>query len=397
MDLFLTFVSLASCVLDARCKADLKTPEPIPGKSLKFLQLLVRHGARTPLTPLLPALSRGYWLCDSSEAIAPRIHAAPVEHYRRFKQVLDQRVTDFPPNCREGDLLVSGMEQHRNLGKFIYDYMRAQKLIAEDLPLNPSHLNVRCSPVERTLRSAQSFLHGCFPPQSPNEVIDIVTDTHEHSLLRLDYKHYRDAKNVYEKWVQSKAYEKWLNVTWDGISAFAKELGYGTKNETAVNDVCDWIGAYYCSDKRLPVNATKSVIEACQKSYADWGWELFESNYTVMGAPIMRELVRVPKEVVNGSSSVKFSLESSHDSAVSAIMVFLHDRLNMTWVPPYASYLGLELWKGDKDAKYTVRWTFNGNEIPLREMKNETRVEWDAFLEAYSDMNKYCLDWEAQI
>jgi hypothetical protein len=133
------------------------------------------------------------------------------------------------------------------------------------------------------------------------------------------------------------------------------------------------------------------------KGSADWGWDLFESNYTVLGAPIMRELVRIPKAVVNGESRVKFSLESSHDSVVSAIIVFLHNRLDVKWGPPYASYMGLELWKGDEDPRYIVRWTFNGNEIPLREMNNETRVEWGSFLEAYKDMDKYCLDWNAGV
>jgi acid phosphatase len=351
---------------------------------------MVRSGARSPL--INPdAVSHGYWLCDTEDALAPRIHAAPIDHFRRFRQVLDQRLTDWPPNCRSGDLILSGMDQQKSLGQFYHEYLFDNNRLFSSLPIPPSQLNVRASDLERTFRSAQGFLAGCFPPQSPNEIIDILTDTSDGSLLRLNWAWFQDGIAMRDRYTQTDQYKDFIDAAWSNISDFAAEIGITSKSDTNIEAVCNYVTTHTCADKRLPVTAG-SINETCFSILGSFWYDFFESNRTVLGSYIVRELMRIPKLVANQSSEVKFSLESSHDSAMAAVMVFLSGRLGYENLPPPASHLSLEMWKGDGDADFTVRWVLNGRLVPLREMGDATEVGFRAFLEAYKDMDRYCLE-----
>jgi acid phosphatase len=352
-------------------------------------------GARSPLNPYLPTIARGYWLCDSDGASAPRIHAAPVDHFRRFRQVFDQRLSDWPPNCRCGDLIVAGMNQHKLLGQLFHSYLFETNKLFDGLPIPPANVYVRCSDVERTFRSAQSFLDGCFPPQSPNEVIDIETDTDSGSFLRLNPDWFSDGREVRARWIATHSYADLINETWAAIEDFAEYLGIpsSAKSEDAIEAVCDLALSYFCSDKRLPSSANATIQKVCLAALGNLTFGLLESNKTVLGSYIVRELLRVPRQVANGTSVVKFALESSHRTAVAAVLVFLSGRDGFVARPPLASHLTYELWRGSGDADYTIRWAINGDEVPLREFEGATQAPFGSFLERYSDMDRYCLSF----
>jgi acid phosphatase len=351
---------------------------------------MIRSGARSPL--ISPdTVSHGYWLCDTDAALAPRMHAAPIDHFRRFRQVLDQRMCDWPPNCRSGDLILSGMDQQNSLGKFYNHYIFDDNRLFNSLPIPPEQLSVRASDAERTFRSAQGFLAGCLPAQSPNEIIDILTDTSDGSLLRLNWEWFKDGVDMRNRFVNTDAYKDFIDDAWANISDFAAEIGITSKSDENIEAVCNYVATHQCADKRLPVTAG-SLNETCFNILGSYWFDFLESNKTVLGSYIVRELMRVPKLVVNKASEVKFSLESSHDSAIAAVMVFLSDRIGYGYLPPPASHLSLELWKGDADEDFTIRWVLNGTPIPLRELKNATEAPFQQFLAAYQDMDKYCLE-----
>lgn len=388
--MFVSLIIFAVC--EDSCVAPLVTPAPVPNKELKFVQIMIRHGARSPIAAYLPYVSRGHWLCDGAGAYGSRMHAAPMEHYRRFLQLLDQPLVDYPPNCKSGDLTTVGMEQHHNLGQFYHKYLFENHQFFKSLPVPPEEIRIRCTDVERTFRSAESFLHGLFPPQSPNEIIEILGDTSDGSSLRVNFDWYEDARDVRDRWFATEQFQKWLDENWEVVKDAAVELGMGEKNWKNLNDVCDFVSTHFCSDKMLPSFISEAVIDRCPAILGNITWDLLETNKTVIGSYIVRELMKAPIEVVNGTSKVKFALMSSHDTSLAAVLVFLKDRMDHIKVPGFASHLLLELWKGEEDPDYTIRWVMNGEPVPLREMEDRTEVPFSDFLNAYSDMNKYCLD-----
>jgi acid phosphatase len=385
---------LLTAALDVDCVAPLLTPAPVAGKSLKFLGVMTANGARAPLNAYLPPIGRGYWLCDTDGAPAPRIHAAPIDHFRRFRQIFDQRLSDWPPNCRCGDLIVTGMAQAEALGALYRAYLFDNTRLFDSLPVPPSNTFVRCSDSERTFRSAEAFLQGCLPAQSPNEVIDVTTDTASGSLLRLNPDWFRDARDVRARWTATAEYAALVNATWEAIADFAAVLGVYEESEDAIEAVCDLAAAYYCSGKRLPSSANTTVQRACLEALGNFTFGLLESNATVLGSYIVRELLRPARLFANGTSDAKFALESSHQTAVAAVLVFLSGRGAFVARPPLRSHLAYELWRADGDADYVIRWAINGREVPLRECDGRTQVPLGEFLEKYRDMDRYCLHFD---
>lgn len=388
MLLLLLRLSLA----EESCVAPLVTPPPVPNKELKLVQIMVRHGARSPLAAYLPYMARGYWLCDGDDSYSPRMHAGPSNQFRRFKQVLDPRIADYPPNCKLGDLTTVGMEQHHKLGELYHRYLFAQHRLFHELPVPSDEIRVRCTDIERTFRSAESFLHGAFPPQGPGEVIDVLADTEDGGTLKMEFEWFKDARDVRDRWFASDEFKKWLDEEWEIVKDVAIELGVGEKSQANLNSVCDFISTHYCSGKSLPSFVTDDVQKTCTGVLGNMTWNMLETNRTVIGSFMVREIMKVPLAMVNGTSKVKFTLLSSHDTALAAVLVFLQGRMGRVMVPGFASHLVMELWKADDDQDYTIRWALNGEPIPLREMGNNTTVFFNEFLEAYSDMNKYCLE-----
>lgn len=376
---------------DDKCVAPLISPPPVEGKTLRFVQVLTRHGARSPLNPFLPKKNRGYWLCDSDDAISSRVHAAPAKHYRRFHQILDRDLVDYQPNCKSGDLLIKGMIQHRNLGQFYHEYLFDNHKLFETLPVDPSEIFVRCTDIERTFRSAEGFLYGAFPVQSNNEVIDIVTDTSDVALLRTNAEWCPDLKEVNEKWYSSEECTKWVDEKWEIVKDMGRIMGITEKSPSNLNEICDFVSTHFCDDKRLPIEATEEVQQTCLNVSGSYIIDYYKSNSSVPASYTMRELVRVA-DSFSTTQKPKFSLMSSHDTTVTAAVIFLNEKYEIYRIPPFASHLSMELWKSDEDTDYTVRFALNGTPIPLLKLDNQTEVPYEEFKKAYSSMNDFCLN-----
>ena len=383
---------------DDQCVA---TPDAFPAKvtdkKLKFVEVLTRHGARAPLGAYdVPVQYRGYWQCDSDDAVAPRMHAAPIEHYRRFKQVIDQRLTEYLPNCRSGDLTLTGMMQQQKLGeayhKYLYETTNLFDSVNEVIP-DPSTIYARCSDVERTFRSAQAFLHGAFPPQSPNEIIDIIADTSDGSLLRPNKDWCQDMTDAWNKHIDDPEYEKWVSDNGETVKPVIDFLNLGEVNGDNLNTACDYVCTHYCDDKQAPSVVTDEIEQVCLNVTGSYLYDYYLSNSSVTASYTMRELLRIPKLIRNNNSSVKFALMSSHDTTVAAVNALLGGvTARQARIPPYASHLLLELY-ADNDGTLYIRFALNGKEIPLAQCNNQTMVKFDEFVEKYSEINNYCKEF----
>lgn len=381
--LFTLLLSFSTSI-PPQCVGELKTLPPIEGKNLEFVQVLTRHGARCPQDTYTPETNRGYWVCDSDDAFSPRMHAAPVEHYRRFKQVIDRRLITYPPNCKAGDLLTRGMDQQYRLGSFFHDYIFNQTRLFSSLPPNPEEIYARSSDEERAFRSAQSFLHGVFPPQSPDEIIDIWTDTSSKSILKPVPDYCQEFSELNKKHIESEKYLQWTDKHWtEELDKFAKTLSLD-KSGYNLNLVCDYVATHVCNDKRLPADVPQTIVDDCFTVLKEYIYDLYEENSSIPGSYIMRELLRISNGFVNKTSKVKFSLMSAHDTTVASILILLQNQRfsDVLYRPPYASHLLMELWKGDSDDDYTVRFALNGKAINLY-LFNSTEVLYKEFVKRY--------------
>ena len=383
--MFFNFLNLILSY-DNQCVAPHISPPPVSDMEILYVQVLLRHGARTPMNAYGPFTHRGYWLCDSDDAYAPRMHGAPLNQYRRFKHVLDPRLVEFLPNCRAGDLLLEGMAQHHRLGQFYHKYLFETLHLFEDDP-KTEELYVRCSDIERTLRSVQSFLHGFYPPPVPNTIIDIFTGSEDLSLLRPNNAFCKDLSETTNSRNQDPDFLNFFETNWDNLINLSTQLNID-KSIDNLNLMCDWVSTQYCDDKLLPSFVTPEIQQQCLKVIGNYLYKTYSRNPYVYGSYTMREILRVANNSLLNKNKVKFTINSAHDSTIATIVRLLN--YNHERIPPYASHLLMEIYK-DKSSEKWIRFALNGELIQLREMENKTIVKYNDFLKSnYMEIYNYC-------
>ena len=346
------------------CEAEHKTALPIPNMTLKNIQIITRHGKRTPLEIFLPKNLRGQWICDSDEAISKRIKAAPSKQYRYFHQILDERLVEYPPNCRPGDLLVEGMEQHKLNG------IAYRKYLIEDLKflpeeMDPTYFKFYSSPIERCIRSAESFLVGFYPPKSNNEVLSIETGSTTIYPLMINPNFCKELKDQDIKLKNSTEYKNFLNLILPSLIDTLQFLNLDNSPDN-IHKVCQWAIAYNCSNTfQGPSFFTNEMVSNCRKqqAYMQYGLYSFEGKRGIASAAPMRQLIFNADESIGSSNSIKFILHSAHDTTVASLVSLLGYQYE--FIPPYSSHLAMELWEDNLKNIY-IRWVFNGKPlIPL--------------------------------
>lgn len=366
----LSFFLFSSISTDSQCVAPRITPEPVNNMKIRYAQVLLRHGARAPLNALLPMNHRGYWTCDSDDAIAPRMHGAQRSDYRRFKHVLDPRLVAFLPNCRTGDLLLEGMEQHKRLGEMYADYFDSIGLF--DQYPKDEEIHARCSNIERTLRSAQSFLHGFYPPGQPNTTLTIETGSDEYSLLRPG-NFCKDMENESTVWAASEDYKKFVADNWPAVADFAEKIKVEQSGDN-LNLICDYIATHFCDGKQISPEITDETINTCRKALGFNLYDRYSKNPFVYASYTMREILNIANAALAGNNTYKFTVNSAHDSTVAAIYQYLAGQVNVRapnsdFIPPYASHLLMEIWD-DSNNEHYVRFVFNGEIVKLSLLQN---------------------------
>jgi len=381
-----SFLILFSISFDDQCVAPHISPAPVPDMTPYYVQVMLRHGARTPMNAYTPTTHRGYWLCDSDAAYAPRMHGTSFDRYRRFKHVLDPRLVEFLPNCRAGDLLLEGMAQHKRLGEFYHSYLYDTLKVFTSDP-KTEELNVRCSDVERTLRSVQSFLHGFFPAPEPNTVIDVLTDSDELSLLRPNVEFCQEMKTDLEARNTDPTFLQYYEEAWTYLLNLSSALNM-PKSISNLNLMCDWVITHFCDDKSMPSYVTHEIEKKCLSVVADFNYMTWGRNPYMYASYIFREVLRVANDAVAKKNQVKLTINSAHDSTISAVYRLLAG--SKSRIPPYASHLLMEIWV-DKSQEKWVRFALNGELIPLREMDNKTLVKYSDFLNSnYKKVYDHC-------
>jgi len=353
------------------------------------MQVVVRHGARSPLDIYLSRKERGVWRCDSEDAISGRIEAVPMVYPRKVKTILDNRYADYPPNCRVGELTIEGMQQHYKLGQAYRKYLVDDlKFLNESL--NPDEMFVRASNYDRTFKSALSFLKGLYEPQTIDEIIDITTGTSAWDVLRPKTDMCPDIANLTKEFEESEQFKNYLTEA-EGVLRPLREYLNQTKwTKSSSNKMCDWLITMYCNEKIIDSKITSAAIDKCWELQGKVLFDLYGMKNETSGVGFsygMREMFRILDNFLNGTSKVKFGFLSAHDSTLSVFLVALGHKLDK--IPPLASHIAMEIYEKDNE-KY-VRFEFNGEPLELPLMNNQTLVKLNDFRTAiHPFIYNYC-------
>ena len=393
MNLFLIFLSFSISQPDFLvCDAPTKFAPKPEGYTLYSQITYLRHGMRTPMNSWFSKGQSGYWICDDNYAESPPIFLGRGLNNvtRRYHQVLNPRYTEFPLNCRPGDLIVRGMHQHALLGQAFRKHLIDDYHFLSD-NYNSSEIEVTAGTIERTQRSAISFLSNLYPPQTQNEEIVMTTGSDTLEFLYPDQTECAELNETWNEFIltdtfksrQQDAYNLYYylfekyNITWD------------TSTWMFLGDI---LASFSCNDIELPDDTiTDEIFNQSFKNMAFFSYGWYGLKKGVAASPIFRHMLNGLLSQLNGSSSVKFRLVSGHDSTIIAFLTsfgYYDD-----YVPPFASHLDVEIW--EKDEEKFVRLCLNGEVIIPPDLQyKDGLIPWEDFFAKCTEYSHFCLEFK---
>ena len=376
------------------CVAPTKlTPLNDPDYTLKQVQVVTRHGARSPLDTFQPRELRGAWRCDATSAQSGHIESIPLEKPRRVRTILDNRYAEYPPNCRLGDLIIEGMQQHLKLGGAMREYLVDKLHFLPDV-LDPTIMFARCTSYDRTYRSALSFLAGLYPPNSPYEILDIVTGSPSLDPLRPKKDFCKDFLDIYTEYYNSDEFQTYYKATLETVQPVLDYLNISKDKVdfSKLDKISDWVTTMYCNDKYMPETITPEIISKCREYQGTMLFGFFGHSNETRGIPFsygFREIARLLDAFTNGESNQKFILLSAHDSTVAAFLSMLG--YSDKYIPPLASHVVIEVYMHEPTQEYYIRFVFNGEPVKLLLMNNQTLVKLHDFRQMIDPLTlPYC-------
>jgi acid phosphatase len=272
--------------------------------------------------------------------------------HRRFHVVYDESALPLNSSCGNGDLLLEGMRQHEALGKFYRD-----RYVGSLLPqqFDPTFVALRSSVADRCVRSLISFINGMYPPAFPEEIVDIRTGAEGslepldpapwgcHDLAR-DYAAFRNSTEFLSRMERARGVQRplydYLALPWDGENW--QYLG-------------DWLYSFWCSNQSIPPVVTDDMFRIAMNDTAFAGSGFDRQYVDDSVGSVWRLLLAAIDARLTGNSQVRFTLFSSHDTTLWAILVALG---YFNEHPPYRSQLLVELYDDKGGPK--LMFSYNG-------------------------------------
>ncbi|XP_018584026.1 lysophosphatidic acid phosphatase type 6-like [Scleropages formosus] len=332
---------------------------------LKLVQVLFRHGARTPLKSI-PDVLEAQW--------APNLLKAPV-HTQVDYVVTDLSGGPQPPAPLEdkyrakilsggtfsGQLTTLGMQQLYDLGE------RLRKTYIEDFPFltpyfSPAEVLVRSTNIVRTIESARCLVAGLFQ-QKQKDPVTILTTEAENEILYPNYDSCQLLKLLGgPRWAESS---KLPDIAAD-LRNIQSDLGITAHQKVDFVVIRDDMIAREVHGLPSPpvLDRWRSTVEqrAVEMMYHIYEPSKAKSLQLSVG-PLLHALISNIEDKIQGMPSArsrKLFLYSVHDTTLMPCLMAL-GIFDMKW-PPFAADITLELHQHRKTKEAFVKVSYVGKD-----------------------------------
>uniref|UniRef100_A0A8P4KLW3 Acid phosphatase 6, lysophosphatidic n=1 Tax=Dicentrarchus labrax TaxID=13489 RepID=A0A8P4KLW3_DICLA len=332
---------------------------------LKLVQVLFRHGARTPLKSI-PDVMEAQWVPTLLE---PPAHThinyvvtdlqggpkppAPVEDSYR-KNILTGGT--FP-----GQLTAVGMQQVYELGKRLRrKYIEESHFLSSTF--NPAEVYVRSTNIVRTIESAKCLVAGLFQ-QKQKEIVPILTTDAESEIL---YPNYNGCKMLKifgsHRWAESSTLP---DIAAD-LQSIQSALGIASHQHVDFILIRDDMVARETHGLPCPpvLDTWRNTVEQRAVDMICHVYEPSKSeNLQLCVGPLLYTMLANIEQKLQGTSSEpdrKLFLYSAHDTTLIPCLMAL-GVFDMRW-PPYAADITLELHKHRQTNKAFVKVSYIGQD-----------------------------------
>ncbi|GAB5367286.1 hypothetical protein AAMO2058_001217200 [Amorphochlora amoebiformis] len=329
-----------------------RAPLALRGGAPGLIQVIHRHGDRTPITPLR---DETFWRGKIAETAVQPV-GSPLKHDRAW-----------------GRLTTRGLEEMEGVGETLRQDLARIGLKPRVGGLKEGGAvvtRVRSTGYHRTVLSVQALLKGFLPDIKEEDVPDIEIDDlmdpfspHHEAYELLD--------NLLSKDHVIEEEKKWESLRCRLTNALI-ERGILEENETFKPLAWPWLYEIYICLERydgLPEEVQDPHIKLVEENLLR-RWRVLYHDHTYrekvaghMRRTVMESWERVMSNPVQDPPT-EIEIYSAHDSTMFAIISELEHRygihlLRDNKVPPYASTLTLALSKGD-DESWEVQASFSG-------------------------------------
>ncbi|XP_071994942.1 lysophosphatidic acid phosphatase type 6 isoform X2 [Engystomops pustulosus] len=374
---------------------------------LKLVQVVYRHGARTPLKPI-PHNEQVEW--------SPNLLEAP-DHTQFNYQVTDLLGGPRPPSPFEeryrshklkggtfpGQLTTIGMQQMFALGaRLRKDYVDERGFLSP--VFNPSEVYVRSTNIVRNLESTRCLLAGLYQQQQEGPVT-IVTSDADNEILYPNYQGCKGLKHVTSGRMSVATSQPGMT---DDLKKLQQELNIEDTKQVDFFLLLDNLQAEQVHGFPFSLQYESHLQRTEQRVLDIVSYVMGPSNRDVLKLMVgpflytlqmnMLETARRPSS--DDSHPRKLYLYAAHDVTLLPLLMSL-GIFDQKW-PPYAADITIELYQHQPSEEWFTRLCYNGKEQVVKGCSSGL-CPLNQFLDAVSkfalspdDYKTHCSDNEVE-
>ena len=344
------------------CEPELFNYKPLEDSDIILLQVITRHGARTPLH--LSQVTDHLWKCNNTEYLLFKEN-----NFNPFKIHIQYGKSLIGNNCIFGQLVDRGYIFLNKFGlhlKTIYiDYLKFLPI-----KMNLKTLSIRSTLTHRTINSAISLINGMYNnhPDLPIFTADKDLDPWRRSSLvcpnlkkRIDLM--RESKEFLNYFAENNTIAKKAAISLNMKPKAAPDVAMASR----------------CNGISLPPGTNDYYLDYAAILKAKQQEKLF-SNETIFPLAFsipMSEILNTMIERISGNSNIRFKLWSGHNGNILGFLGYLG--ISFDILPPYGSYILIELLKLKKTQKFILRFNYNGKFLSIPRFKNKEIIPFNDF------------------